>query len=121
MQVRTGAVVWLVLMASYLFDASFIHVVDAYGSDIAYAPPTSSASLVVGTRRASSAFLVAGTPIHVSEQESEPDVETFDGGVYRLYRPAAVMWLLLMASLGASLIPVVDACDSDIANAPPTS
>ena len=43
-----------------LIDASFIHVVDACGSDIAYVP-TSLASLVVGIRKASSASMVAGT------------------------------------------------------------
>ena len=90
---RMGAMIWLLLMAAVSIDASVIHVVDACGSDIANAPPTSSAPPVVGTRRASSASLVAGAPIHVSEPESEPDVETLDGGTHRLCRTGAVKWL----------------------------
>ena len=91
--IRTGTLMLLVLMASALIDASFFHVVVAFGSDNANAPPTSSAPPVVGTRRASSASLVAGAPIHVSEPESEPDVETLDGGTHRLCRTGAVKWL----------------------------
>ncbi len=126
---------WLVLMASVSIDASFIHVVDACGSDIANAPPTSSASPVVGTRLASSASLVAGTPNHVSAL-----VETFDDGTYRFIRVGAVLCPLLLASalidvrfshvvdacgsdnvIDASLLHVADACATDIANALPTS
>ena len=88
---------WLVLMASVLIDASFIHVVDACGSDIANAPPTSSASPVVGTRRASSASLVACTPNHVVDACGSDNV------------------------IDASLLHVADACATDIANALPTS
>ena len=115
--------IWLLLKASVLIHTRLIHVVDACGSDIANAPPTSSAPPVVGIRRASSASLVAGAPIHVSEPESEPDVETLDGGTHRLYRTGAVKWLVLMVSVSilASFIHVVDACGSDIANSPPTS
>ena len=55
----SGAVMWSVLLAVFTFNAKFNHVVDAFGSDIALVP-SSSASLVAGTRRASSASLVAG-------------------------------------------------------------
>ena len=57
--ITTGAVMWSVLLAFVSLHAKFNHVVDAFGSDIALVP-SSSASLVAGTRRASSASLVAG-------------------------------------------------------------
>ena len=56
--ITTGAVMWSVLRVVVSLDEKIVHVVDAFGSDIAHVP-TSSASLVAGTRRASSAPLVA--------------------------------------------------------------